>query len=51
MVWKSEEMWRKEKEEEKRKREEIEQSAQEAAGGLQSPGKAVFGTQKGGRGW
>ena len=51
MVWKSEEMWRKEKEEERRKREEIEERAQEAAGGLQSPGKAVFGTQKGGRGW
>jgi hypothetical protein len=51
MVWKSEEMWRKEKEEEARKREEIERHAEEAGAGLASPGKAVFGTQKGGRGW
>ncbi|KAJ4374412.1 hypothetical protein N0V86_007277 [Didymella sp. IMI 355093] len=51
MVWKSEEMWRREKEDERRKKEEIERSAEEAAGGLQSPGKAVFSAQKGGRGW
>ncbi|KAF9690998.1 hypothetical protein EKO04_010999 [Ascochyta lentis] len=51
MVWKSEAMWRKEKEDEQRRKEEIEREALEAAGGLQSPGKAVFGTQKGGRGW
>lgn len=51
MVWKSEEMWRSEKEDERRRREEIERRAEEVAGGLQSPGKAVFGTQKGGRGW
>lgn len=51
MVWKSEEMWRKEKAEEQRRREEIERNAEAAAGGLQSPGKAVFGPPKGGRGW
>lgn len=51
MVWKSEEMWRKEKEEEQKRKKEIEREAQEAAEGLQSPGKAVFGTLKGGRGW
>ncbi|KAH6633154.1 hypothetical protein C7974DRAFT_166118 [Boeremia exigua] len=51
MVWKSEEMWRKEKEDEKRRKEEIEKNAEAAAGGLQSPTRAVFGTQKGGRGW
>ncbi|KAG9198904.1 hypothetical protein G6514_009280 [Epicoccum nigrum] len=51
MVWKSEEMWRKEKEDERRRKEEIERNAEAAAGGLQSPSRAVFGTQKGGRGW
>jgi len=51
MVWKSEEMWRREKEDEQRRRELIEREAREVAGGLQSPGKAVFGAQKGGRGW
>jgi hypothetical protein len=51
MVWKSEEMWRKEKEDEKKRKEEIERNAEAAAGGLQSPSRAVFGTQKGGRGW
>jgi hypothetical protein len=50
MVWKSEEMWRKEKEEERLKKEEIEREAQGVGAGLQSPGKAVFGTQRGGRG-
>lgn len=51
MVWKSEEMWRQEKADEQRRREEIERNAEAAAGGLQSPTKALFGAQKGGRGW
>lgn len=51
MVWKSEAMWRQEREEEEKAREEIGKRAQEAAGGLASPGKAVFGNKTGGRGW
>lgn len=50
MVWKSEEMWRREKEDEQRRRELIEREAREVAGVAESWEGGVWGAE-GGRGW
>lgn len=50
MVWKSEEMWRREKEDEQRRRELIEREAREVAGGCRVLGRRCLGRRRG-EGW